>query len=358
MAWYTQGGNLVIAPGGGIADSGGGSFIPNVNFSVSGSFADAGVLTITDSAGRLGNKPNGALPILFFDYVDGTLTPKVTYSRNSTGYTFSAGNVVSSANLPANGVNACACDMTVASHVSGPQVTWNGVSNANFYRNVWKYYTWSPGVATSYNTNLKSLRVWQTGQTGNNLWVNENCDNSGLGSPGGGLEANAIDGTLFHGMPLPLAGFWYVTEVEVKQSSAQGVADGYMTYIRNAVYMLDQTKRWTTIPNSFPSPWIQHVLDQISNNTEPAGATAVTTWDYCDDTLARVLWSPEPSYQNVYPSGTSYTRTPCIPSAWATVTGVSTISAFNRLGPNSNLAGLYLYVLDTSGTAYQIGQHT
>lgn len=335
-----------------------GSFTPNANFSVSGSFADGGVLTITDSAGRLGNKPNGALPLLFFDYAGGTLTPKLPYSREVTGYSFSAGNSFSNATLPPNAVGACACDMTVFSHTSGPQVTWNDVSNAYFYRNVWKYYSWSPGVATNYNTNLKSLRVWQAGQTGNNLWVNENCDNSGHGVPGGGLEANAIDPTLFRAMPLPLAGIWYVTEVEVKQSSAQGVTDGYMTYIRNAVYMLDPAKRWTTIPNLFPSPWIQHALDQISNNVEPVGAKAITTWDYCDDSLARILWSPEPSYQNAYPTGTNYTRIPCIPSSWATAVGVSTITAFNRLGPNTDLVGQYLYVLDTNGVAYQIGQHT
>jgi hypothetical protein len=339
--------------------SGGLPFTPNANFSVSGTMADGGVLTITDLAGRLGNK-SPALPAYFYDYAQGVLTQNPTYSRNSDSPPFQ-GCIFTSvgAGIPVNALGACQTLMDVSTNVAGPKVRLlpdpNTAASLKMYRCVKKFYSWTPGLATGNKTNLKCFRWWSGSDSGgstNNGWINDNCD------PSGGTIAfqDTLNSQFFGGSP-PQANTPYTVEIEFQNSSANGVQDGIWRYVRDGVMLADPSHRFVTATSGIPGMLTFSVMDQISNNAEPAGAKLWTQADYSDDSWARIVWSPEAAWQNTT-SGSPVKRELCIPTSWATTGGISTIGCFNRLGSNANLAGLYLYVLDANATAYQIGRHT
>ena len=347
-------------------------FIPNAGFSVTGSFANNGTLTITDSSGSLGNKTT-ANPQWWFDYAQGSLTNNTTYSASPNSFTFGSGvnTFVSSGSsiyLPSAASGGCFYDLTQAGpQEAGPavDVLGNGATSTvstQIYRFLVRCYNYSPGVFTNYNTNLKSLRLWSgypvSGGSQNNGWIAENCDNSGLGTPGGGVigwETTLTSG--FFGGFLPTVGNFYTVEDEFQNPSSLNTATALRHYIRNGVCVKDPTMGYETATTGTPGMMTMHVLDQISNNGEPSGAGVISTWDYSDNTWQRIMWSTESSWQ-LGTGGTSQNRMIQIPLSWATSSGTSTVQFLNLFGMFTNLSGLYLYVVNSSGVGTQIGYHT
>lgn len=150
---------------------------------------------------------------------------------------------------------------------------------------------------------------------------------------------------------------WHTDEFWCQQSSLD-TADGYMQYGMNGVWPsnMQVCTRFVGTQGGTGAAGINRIsLQQYSNGGGQPGTDVYYDALYVDDSLCRIFISDELSYQDksTYPDS-EVLREVCIPTAWDS--GGGSITAILRHGAFASLTGKCLYVVDSSGNAYKIGQ--
>jgi hypothetical protein len=342
-----------------------GGFTAETDFSAppSTSYVNGATVTITDTQSRFGTKPNGAKPVTYYDFSAGTLTPNTTHSRTATAYAFSTGNEISTAVVPTNGTYCVRMDVATAPSTSshGPRAMHVGPDRWYVFR---KRYTAfnivtdkkpPDGTFANGTFNWKTQRLWVTaGSSGYpSLYVGYQGA-EGLGSgrmPYETLNENPTGDSRAFGSPPQRPNVWETVEW-FGEPSTINLFDARMNYIVNGEAAVAPAARWRTRTTALPDTAQYLFFDQVSNGTDAGPNYVYSTDIYVDDSWCRVLVSDEATW--VDSDSGSADREIQLPTAWAG----NSITFTMRFGELSSLAGKYLWVVTSDGTALKIGRFT
>ena len=345
---------------------GGTPFTPvSGDFSVGGTVADGGTITISKASGGFGVKPNGDKPVCVLNFgKDGTGLTDIGLGRQ--GMTaVNLGTSVSSTSVIRSG-SAYSRKFDVASasvyerlfDVDLLPVTPVAASKwqhwCDWY-NDWIYTMVDPYLGAP---NIKWMRWVSAGANATpyiSTVMQDTTQRSRFSPPAGGGEYDCVFG---------LSSYYNVRQWRgegqlVRCSSANDVADAYLNMMRNGAVIDD-------LPNV-----VSHTAVALggSTGTGPLEANPYTYWKiesaywadpgvapfyfdliYIDDSWCNVVVSDSATYTTAEESSVAIQ----IPQSWAD----GEIRAVVRVGHLGTLAGKYLYVQTNDGTRIKIGQFT
>jgi hypothetical protein len=323
------------------------NFIPETGFSVAGSVANGGEITITDQQARFGSKPNGVKPLYYWDFESG-LNSHATLSR--TNYTGPFSGTHDTAVKPVNSSGSMKFDIGTLGNT--------GIANPMTFTSddtfVWvkKLYDFSFGGAGMFN--LKPFRIWAAGYTHDVLVGTNAGDNTGAADDEGNPRYTVeIPGgtTRWGGFGKAPQNTWVQEEVLYRTSSLD-VEDGIFHHFRNAINARADSIRWKfRLSGTYAAKFSMWFLDQKSNAQGIGAANVYYDAIYMDDSWCRVFVSDEATY-NTATTGTPTKREIQIPTAWS----AGSVSAVVRYGEYASLAGKYLWVGKADGTVLRIGR--
>jgi hypothetical protein len=334
----------------------GGGFATESGFSASGTFADGGEITITKTGGGFGTKPNGAKPWLYLPHGTG-LDPDINYSRGSaTHLRHNAYIAHTTSAYPENGSGAVQSPTVPG----GAGVAGWTLSDATqvyvFGHRKFSYDILNDAVATNH----KWMRLWtniDSSTPPNSNVIAAFSDTTIVDcrivveyvSVGAGGDNSVYWSTDGNNAAAGVGTNWHTFEQEFARSSGPGIADGVMVSwingkranVASALTTYDGTYTANTYKNIF--------FSQLSNNVESSGGYIYYGPVLIDDSRCRVVVSAESTWNTSATTG--YIRDFCLPTAWADDSITLTI----RQGIHNSLAGKYLYVVKSDGSAVKIG---
>jgi len=340
------------------ASVGGFTFDSGFSAGSGSSFADGGTATILSSGSVFGSKPNGSKPAWYWNPGKSASTALDSNSRNTAW----AVDPDSSVNGPQYG--SITANQLVTGSVAAYEINWNTAGRQATIQgmalpNATDWYLFSKW-RTNFNmadafplagnlldgqANMKGWRIWNTGFTHDMV--------TGFGDDDARdkhvkLYENTDNGTAFevHGVGLP-KNIWLTDEIQQHQGDV-GVA--------NAVTRIfEQGKLQATYTNvSRRSPSWTALYARFYGHQKERMNT-LSSWRiwydilYLDDSWCRVVVTDQATWSTASTRGMEVQ----IPTAWA----AGSITFVCRRGALT-LAGKYLYVVRSDGTAVRVGQFT
>ena len=335
-------------------------FVPATGFTVTGTIAPGQSITIHGTG--FGTKPNGAKPLYWFPFETSTAYDPA-FSRGTATIKFNG--TIATDVVPGGSSGVVRYDIAGnSSAVNDDPIRFDGTALYVWSR-VRYDFAFAGTPATEFN--LKKFRIWipDFKPPMSDVYWGYQGASAGDESAISGNPRHVVEGVgeAYYGEDAthylwPHRGTeWLTDELEFHMSSALGAKDGWYRPIRNASYSGSPTHMFTLRTAAFPGPLTDFYLDQKSNGIGSSIPNpGYVRYDalYVDDSLARVIVSPEPTYQKARysdPTHKDYAREVQLVTAWAD----DAVTVTLRYGALASFAGTRLYVVRADGAPILIG---
>jgi hypothetical protein len=337
-------------------------FVADSGYTLSGTIADGATLTISGTG--FGTKQGGGRPLYYFPYTS-DLTPHATLSRRTAPMLDSARPYVfSTTSPPPNNPGSCRLEMNDSGTSWGVSLPAGSVASIyTFAHRRFGYDTFHDGVGSNH----KFWRIWRSAGQGFPDFYSSYSGNGqttfapvsaaeGVSEGPGGESNNDKwwdNAPNYYTQIQPILNAittqWHTFEQEWQNSSAANVADAvFISWTNGAICC--ESSRFTSHNSGGQPYWEELFFSQISNNSEPAGGYFYYGPTLVDDSRCRIIVSNEATWNTG--AAATYSRDFCVPITWAD----GQITMMLRQGIHTSLAGKYLYVVRSNGTAVRIGR--
>ncbi len=353
---------------------GGGAFNFASGWSGSGTFADGNVVSITRAAGGL-SIPTDPRPS-FYCALESAVTKDATYSRaTSPAFTLQTNATFQSGVKPTNSTGALD-QLFLSANGTQPGSAGPTDPDTNFFTSAGGTapgFTVTGGKAyiamkryRSYDSqtsaiNGKNLRIWAAAPAGgvSNIYIAEGFIYS-TNLEGTSVPIDVLKGGAnpeYAPYPHPTSS-WFRDEWIYKESSSNTI-NGYFDICRNGNWAFGSTNRqWNTRPLDADVAKTVGFFSQYSSNGVPPN----NAHEYMQDlyvnlgSVLRVFVSTESSYRN---SNNGATDPGVIRELQLPIQNTGSANGLQillRKMSYASLSGLYMYIVDDTETAFQVGQ--